>query len=85
MDGVTVVGQIVQILVAGITGLGQGIGAGISDFVSSLAFVTVGEGASATTTMSPYFILLCVFGAIALAVGLTRLIFNWLSSLGGRN
>lgn len=85
MEGTAIVTQIVQILVSGITGLGQGIGQGISSFVQALAFTTTGEGSSATTTMSVYFVLLCVFAAIALAVGLTRLIFNWLSSLGGRN
>ena len=82
MQGTDVVSQIVQILVAGITQLGTGIGAGISNFANALAFTTVGEGTSATTTMSVYFILVCAFGGVALAVGITQKIFAWLSNLG---
>ena len=82
MTGVEIVQEIVQILVAGITQLGAGIGAGISNFAQSLAFVTVGTGADATTEMSVYFVLVLVFAAVALGIGLTTKIFNWLSSLG---
>lgn len=78
MTGTEIVSEIVEILVAGITELGAGIGSGVSSFVTALAFTTSGD----TTTLSVYFIMVCVFGAIALAVGLTTLIFNWLSNLG---
>ena len=78
MTGVAIVEQVVGILVAGITQLGQGIGSGISAFVTSLAFTGTGESQS----LSVYFIMVCVFGGIALAVGLTTKIFNWLSNLG---
>lgn len=83
MSGTSIVTEIVGILVAGIQQLGAGIGAGISNFVQSLAFTTTGEGSSATTNMSVFLVMVCVFAAIALAVGLTRLIFNWLQNLGG--
>ena len=78
MSGTAIVQEIVNILVAGLTGLGTGIGQGVSNFIQSLAFVT-NDG---TTSMSPYFILVIVFAAVALAVGLTTKIFNWLESLG---
>lgn len=78
MSGTDIVTQIVQILVAGITQLGQGIGTGISSFVEALAFTGTGE----SRQMSVYFVMVCVFGGIALAVGLTTKIFNWLSNLG---
>lgn len=83
MSGTAIVTEIVQILVAGIVQLGQGIGSGISSFVTSLAYVTTGTGSDAVTTLSPFFVLICVFGAIALATGITRLVYNFLVSLGG--
>lgn len=79
MDGVTLVGQIVDILVAGIVDLGAGIGSGISSFATSLAFVTPEGG---TTTLSVFFIVLLAFAGVSLAVGITTRIFLWLSSLG---
>lgn len=85
MSGVQTVQAIVEILVAGIQGLAEGIGSGISEFAQALAYTTTGTGSDAVTTLSPYFILVIVFAGISLAVGLTRLIFMWLSSLGARN
>lgn len=82
MSGVDIVTDIVEILGAGIVGLGEKIGEGVSKFAQALAFTTVGTGDNATTEMSVFFVLICVFAAIGLAVGLTRLIFGWLQSLG---
>lgn len=81
MQGTAIVTQIAQILTAGLTTLGQGIGEGVSNFVSALAFTGTGEN----QTMSVYFVVLVSFAGVALAVGLTRHIFAWLSSLGGSN
>lgn len=78
MSGTAIVTEIVSILVSGIQQLGAGIGTGVSNFVQSLAFTGTGEN----QTMSVFLIMVCVFAAIALAVGLTRLIFNWLQNLG---
>lgn len=85
MSGTQIVHDIVEILVAGITELGTGIGQGISNFAQALAFTTTGEGSSATTSLSVYFVLVIVFAGVSLAIGLTRLIFMWLESLGARN
>lgn len=84
MSGVEIVQEMVEILVAGITQLGAGIGAGVNDFVQALALTTTGEGSSATTTMSVFLVFTLVFCAISLAIGLTRHIFGWLSSLSAR-
>lgn len=78
---VDVLGDIIEILVGGITGIAQGIGAGLSELVKDM-FLS-GSG----TTESPYTLtvfggLICVFGGISLAVSLSRLVFNWLISLG---
>lgn len=74
MSGVDVVTDIVGILVSGLSSLASGLGTGISAFATALAFQ---DGA-----LSPYFILVVVFAGVALAVGLTTKIFNWLSNLG---
>lgn len=68
--------EIVDILTAGIVNLGHGIGQGVSSFVQSLAFNSAGDG------LSVYFVLVCVFGGIALAVALTSKVFMWLNGLG---
>lgn len=78
MTGTEIVGEVVDILVAGLTDLGAGIGSGISSFVTSLAFT----GSDDAQTLSVYFIMVLVFAGVALAVGLTTKIFNWLSNLG---
>lgn len=85
MTPAQIVSQIVEILTSGLTSFAQGIGGGISDAVQAMFFTTTGSGESATTTLSIYAIMVLVFGGVALAVGLTRLIFNWLGSLGGSN
>lgn len=82
MDGANIVTEIVEILVAGITQLGTGIGSGVANFVQSLAFTTTGTGENAVTSMSVFFVLIVVFAGVALAIGLTTKLFNWLSSLG---
>lgn len=80
MTGAEIVTEIVEILVSGLTTLGTGIGSGVANFASALAFTGTGEN----QTLSVYFILVIVFAGVSLAIGLTTLIFNWLSSLGNR-
>lgn len=80
MTGVEIVKAIIEILVSGITELGQGIGAGLSSTVTAMFLSGTGEA----QTLSSFGILIVVFGAISLSVGLTRLIYNFIVSLGGR-
>lgn len=63
MSGTAIVTEIVQILVAGITQLGTGIGAGISNFAQALAFT----GTGSDQTLSVYFVLVIVFAGVSLA------------------
>lgn len=79
MTGAQIVAEIVQILTAGITGLGQGIGAGISTTATAMFINSSNNG------LSMWGVLVCVFAGIALAVGLTRLVFGFITTLGGRN
>lgn len=77
---VNVMGQIIQLLVGGIEALSAGIGSGLSQAAQDM-FLTVSE-AGAVTGLSTFGALVAIFGGIGLAVGLTRLIFNWVTSLG---
>lgn len=77
MTGTAIVTQIIEILVSGITGIATGVGKGMSDLVSNLFFTAEG------TAMSTFGTLVVVFAGIGLAIGLSRLVVGWLSSLGG--
>ena len=73
--------QIIEILVGGITKVAEGIGAGLSTLVQQI--MVTGSG----TTESPYAlttfgIIVVVFAAIGLALGLCRLIVHWVTTLG---
>lgn len=67
-------------LVSGLTTFAEGLGAGINNIVTAMMFTGTGENQA----LSPYFIAVIAFGAVALATGLTTLLFNWLGSLGSR-
>lgn len=81
MEGTAIVSQIIEILVSGISGIATGIGGGISELVKSIFFTTSGE----TTTMSLFGIMIVVFAGISLAIGLSRWVLQFLTSLGSRN
>lgn len=83
MSGISIVTEIIAILTAGIKGIATGIGEGLSDLVNSIFFVTTTVGDTTTTEMSTFGILVCVFAGISLAIGLSRLVVRWLSTLGG--
>lgn len=85
MTGTAIVEQIVSILGAGITGVASFIGSGLNNLVNDLFFTTTGTGSDAVTTMSMFGIMVVVFAGISLAIGLSRLVVQWLGSLGGKN
>lgn len=74
--------EIISLLVAGISQMATGIGTGLSALANAIFLETVGEGASATTQLSTFGGLIVVFGGIALAIGLSRFVVNWVTSLG---
>lgn len=78
MTGSQIVTEIVTILASGITQLGQAIGSGISGVVTSMFFQGTGE----SQTLSVFAVMVIVFAGVGLAIGLTRLVFTWLQSLG---
>lgn len=79
LGGVT--NDFVNLLTGGISGLASGIGSGANGFVRDL-FLAVGEDGS-ITGLSTFGGVVAVFGGVALAVGLTTLIFNWIRNRGG--
>lgn len=79
MDGSVIVSQIITILTAGLQGIATGIGGGLKALVDSVFFTT----AEGVTSMSTFGIMVVVFAGISLAIGLSRLVVRWLSTLGG--
>lgn len=77
--------DIIKILVGAIKDFATGIGQGLSALVQSVFLVTTGEAASATTTLSVFGIVIIIFAGVSLAVGLSRWVVNFLTSLGSRN
>lgn len=72
--------EMISLLTGGITGMATGIGTGVQSLVTNLFLTTSGD----TQVLSVFGSVICIFGGIALAVGLSRLIFNWIKSLGAR-
>lgn len=77
----TVLNEIVEILYAGITGVASGIGQGLATLVQNI-FLT-GEGEA--QTLSVFGGMVVVFAGISLAIGLSRWVVNWVTSLGASN
>lgn len=76
-----VLGEIIELLTGGLAQMAQGIGAGLASLVSNIFLDTTGE----TPTLSVFGGVIVIFAGISLAVGLSRLIVHWVSSLGGSN
>lgn len=71
--------EIISLLVSGITGLASGIGSGLSSLVQSIFLEQGTEGAMQLSTFGG---LIVVFAGISLAIGLSRWVVNWVTSLG---
>lgn len=73
--------EIISILVAGISELAAGIGAGLSELVTSIFLSGTGT-TDDPYTLSIYGGIIIIFAAISLAIGLSRLVVSWLQSFG---
>lgn len=71
--------QIISILVAGITGIAEGVGSGLTTLAQALFL------GSEAGTLSVFGGLVVVFAGISLAIGLCRWVVDWITSLGARN
>ena len=76
--GESILTEIVELLVGGITGIASGIGSGLQVLVENIFLTTNGD----TTSLSTFGVVIVVFGGVALAIGLSRWVVQWVSSLG---
>lgn len=76
---IAILSEIIKILVAGITGVAQGIGSGLTTLAQSIFL------GSEAGTLSVFGGLVVVFAGISLAIGLCRWVVDWITSLGARN
>lgn len=84
--GVDIVGDIVEIITAGLVDYAKAFGEGLSQAVMSIFLEnTAAEGQPAAYSLSTTGQIIVVFAALALAIGLTTLVFKWVTSLGARN
>jgi len=74
-----ILNQIIDILIAGITGIAGGIGSGLTTLAQSIFL------GSEAGTLSVFGGLVIVFSGISLALGLCRWVVDWITSLGSRN
>lgn len=81
MTGPAIVQSIVETLVSGITGVAQGVGAGLSTLAESIFMTGTGE----SQAISVFGILIIAFAGISLALTLCRWVVNFVTSLGNRN
>lgn len=73
--------EIMSLLVSGITQLASGIGSGLKSLVEAI-FLT-GEGTQASPyALSTFGGVIVIFAGVALAVGLSRWVCNFVTSLG---
>ena len=72
--------EIVGLLVGGIQGLATGIGSGVSSLVNSIFIDATGT----TPALTAFGGLVAVFAGISLAIGLSRWVMNFLTSLGAK-
>lgn len=70
--------EIISLLVSGISQLASGIGSGLKTLVESIFLDTTGT----STSLSTFGGIIVVFAGIALAIGLSRWVVNWLTSFG---
>jgi len=76
-----VLNQILNTLTSGITGLASGIGEGLGSLVENIFLVVDAQGA--VTGLSTFGMVTVIFAGIGLAIGLSRLVVKWVTSLGG--
>lgn len=75
-----VLSELITLLTGGVVGMATGIGSGLQSLASNI-FLKVSETGD-PTGLSIVGGLVGVFGGIALSVGLSTKLFNWLTSLG---
>lgn len=78
----TLLSEIIRLLVGGITGISTGVGKGLSELAQNIFLTTTGSGETAVTELSVFGSLIVIFAGISLAIGLSKFIVNFVTSLG---
>ena len=73
--------EIITLLTGGITGVAEGIGGGLQSLATSIFL----DGTGDTQKLSVMGTLIVIFAGISLALGLSRWVLNFVTSLGARN
>lgn len=76
-----ILSEIITLMVGGISGIAEGVGGGLSTLATSIFLTGSGE----SQTLSVFGSLVVVFAGISLAIGLSRWVLNFVTSLGARN
>lgn len=78
--------DICEILVGGISQVATGIGGGLQDLVENIFLVgTESNGVFTATGLSTMGTVIIIFAGVGLALGLSRWVLNFVTSLGARN
>ena len=72
---------IVQILTDGITGIAQGVGAGMQTLMTSIFLTNTAASGDPVYELSVFGAVIIIFAGIALAIGLCRWAMNFVTSL----
>ena len=75
--------EIIELLTSGISNIASGIGSGLGNLVESI-FLKVGTDGT-VTGLSTFGGVIVIFAGIGLAIGLSKLVVRWVSTLGGSN
>ena len=72
--------EIITLLVSGISQMATGIGTGLSALATAIFLEQ--DAQTSAYSLSTFGGLIVVFAGIALAIGLSRFVVNWVTSLG---
>lgn len=76
-----IVTEIASILFGGISTTASGVGNGLKELVTAI-FLNVDATTNAVTGLSTFGIVAVSFMGVSLAIGLSRFVLNWVTSLG---
>ncbi len=73
--------EIINLLTSGLSTYAKAFGQSLADAVEAIFIVKSEAGAMSLSTTGGVIV---IFAGLALAIGLTKLVFNWIVTLGGR-
>lgn len=83
MTATQIANDIIGALTSGVSGLISTVPNAIKDAFDALFITTTGSGETATQNISTFAVVMLIFGGVALAFGLTKLVYNLIRSKVG--